>query len=61
MAAAIRQETERPPEAPPEGTPVGLLAEFEHPLALMEAVKRVREAGYVYFDTHTPFPIHGMD
>ncbi len=39
----------------------GLLAEFEHPGALLQAARKVREAGYRHFDTHSPFPIHGMD
>ena len=40
---------------------VGLLAEFPHPGALVEAVKALRQAGYRKFETYTPFPIHGMD
>ena len=39
----------------------GLLAEFEHPGALLEAARQVHAAGYKHFDTHSPFPIHGMD
>ncbi len=39
----------------------GVLAEYEHPGALMEAARGVREAGYNRFDTYSPFPIHGMD
>ena len=39
----------------------GMLAEFENPYALLEAAREVRGAGYRRFDTHTPFPIHGMD
>jgi hypothetical protein len=39
----------------------GILAEFEHPGALMDAAKKVNEAGYQKFDTYSPFPIHGMD
>ena len=39
----------------------GLLAEYEHPGALVEAARQVRAAGYRHFDTHSPFPIHGMD
>lgn len=39
----------------------GLLAEFAHPGKLYGAAKAVREAGYKRFDTHSPFPIHGMD
>jgi hypothetical protein len=39
----------------------GLLAEFSDPGALMHAAEAVRENGYTHFDTHSPFPIHGMD
>ena len=39
----------------------GLLAEYRDPGALLHAAEQVRKAGYRYFDTHTPFPIHGMD
>jgi len=39
----------------------GLLAEYADPGALYRAAKGVREAGYKHFDTHSPFPIHGMD
>ncbi|MFB6098711.1 MAG: DUF3341 domain-containing protein [Salinibacter sp.] len=39
----------------------GLLAEFSDPGALLHAAETVREEGYRHFDTHSPFPIHGMD
>jgi len=39
----------------------GLLAEFETPAAIMEAARRVRDAGYRCWDVYTPFPVHGMD
>ena len=39
----------------------GVLAEFPHPGALVHAAEATREAGYRKFDTHSPFPIHGMD
>lgn len=39
----------------------GVLAEYPHPGALMEAARGVREAGYNRYDTYSPFPIHGMD
>lgn len=39
----------------------GILAEFSDPGALYHAARSVREAGYRHFDTHSPFPIHGMD
>ncbi len=44
-----------------DGRVYGVLAEFAHPGALLHAARAVREAGYRRFDTHTPFPIHGMD
>lgn len=39
----------------------GLLAEFEHPGALLKAAEKVRDAGYQKYDTYSPFPVHGMD
>lgn len=39
----------------------GLLAEFPDPGALLHAAEAVRKEGYDHFDTHSPFPIHGMD
>ncbi len=39
----------------------GVLAEFSNPGALMHAAEAMRETGYTHFDTHSPFPIHGMD
>jgi hypothetical protein len=39
----------------------GLLAEFETPHDLVHAAARVRDAGYVRWDAHTPFPVHGLD
>ena len=47
-------------ESSPDGVG-GLLAEFAHPGALLEAAKNIHESGYKHFDTHSPFPIHGMD
>jgi mono/diheme cytochrome c family protein len=39
----------------------GLLAEFDSPGALLTAAERVRDAGYTKWDTHSPFPVHGID
>ncbi|MFQ6604633.1 MAG: DUF3341 domain-containing protein [Fidelibacterota bacterium] len=39
----------------------GILAEFKNPHDLLEAARKVRDAGYRSFDCHSPFPIHGMD
>jgi mono/diheme cytochrome c family protein len=39
----------------------GVLAEYASPWDLVEASKKVRDAGYSRWDTFTPFPIHGID
>ena len=38
----------------------GLMAEFDKPERLMEAVRCTREAGFERVDAHTPFPIEGL-
>jgi hypothetical protein len=40
--------------------PYGLLAEFDSPEALLEAVRSVRKAGYRKLDAFTPFPVEGL-
>lgn len=39
----------------------GLMAEFETPGQILHAAERVRDAGYKWWDCHTPFPVHGLD
>src|SRR5579885_418437 len=39
----------------------GLIAMFETPAQVMQAAEKVREAGYKFWDVHSPFPIHGID
>lgn len=39
----------------------GLLTEFDSAPALVQAVTKVRDAGFRHWDVHTPFPVHGMD
>ncbi|MEW6250641.1 MAG: quinol:electron acceptor oxidoreductase subunit ActD [Planctomycetota bacterium] len=39
----------------------GLLVEFDSPGALLTAAERIRDAGYARWDTHSPFPVHGID
>ena len=38
-----------------------VIAEFDSPADLMHAAEKVRDAGFIKFDCHSPFPIHGMD
>lgn len=38
-----------------------VIAEYRDVDGIMAAARRVRDAGYTRWDTHTPFPIHGMD
>jgi hypothetical protein len=49
------------PKATPRPRLYGLLAEFDSPRAIYEAAKRVRAAGYRFWDCCTPFPVHGLD
>jgi hypothetical protein len=44
-----------------DNTPALLLAEYGSPGELLHAAEKFRDAGYTKFDTHSPFPIHGMD
>jgi len=39
----------------------GLLAEFKGPKELLHAAELVKNEGYIDFDCHTPFPVHGLD
>ena len=38
-----------------------VLGEFKNPTELIRAAKKIRDMGYRQWDTHSPFPIHGMD
>jgi hypothetical protein len=38
----------------------GVLAEFETPDALLDAVRRARQAGYRRMDAYTPFPVEHL-
>ncbi len=38
----------------------GLVAEFDDPDKILEAVTKMKAAGYRQIDAYSPFPIHGM-
>ena len=38
-----------------------LLAEFSRSADVLHAAEKIRDAGYTRWDTHSPFPVHGMD
>lgn len=39
----------------------GVVAEFDRPETLIASSSAIRDAGYTRWDTHTPFPVHGID
>src|ERR1700693_6618083 len=38
-----------------------VIAEFSRARALYQAAEKVRDAGFKFWDVHSPFPIHGMN
>ncbi len=40
---------------------VGLAAEYDDVTAVTDAAAKVRDAGFKFWDVHSPFPIHGID
>jgi mono/diheme cytochrome c family protein len=44
-----------------DGDLYGVLAEYDTPGELIEAARKVRDAGYTEFDCFSPFPVHGID
>src|SRR3954454_2244828 len=56
---ADHQRRDKAPEHAPEL--VGLLAEYDDIDAILNAARTVRRAGFLRWDVHSPFPIHGID
>jgi hypothetical protein len=54
-------EKQAKPHGETRRAPTILVAEFDTARDVMHAAEKVRDAGYVHWDTHTPFPVHGMD
>jgi hypothetical protein len=50
-----------PWKRPARPKPSWLLAEFATPDELVAAAVGFRDAGYTDWDTHSPFPVHGME
>ncbi|MHB8974182.1 MAG: quinol:electron acceptor oxidoreductase subunit ActD [Pirellulaceae bacterium] len=50
-----------PPPTDPSQVLRGILAEFTDPQTLVSAARSVREAGLKRWDSHSPFPVHGID
>jgi hypothetical protein len=44
-----------------EKKPALYLVEFDTTAGILHACEKTHAAGYTKFDTHTPFPVHGMD
>lgn len=44
-----------------EGPLYGVIAEYDTPGELIDAARKVRDAGYTEFDCYSPFPVHGID
>jgi mono/diheme cytochrome c family protein len=59
--ATHAHETPVTTEVQGDGELYGLLAEFDTPGELVEAARRVRDAGISDFDAYSPFPVHGID
>lgn len=49
------------PGAIHEGRLYGVLAEYDTPGELVDAARKVRDAGFTEFDCYSPFPVHGID
>lgn len=48
------------PEAASTPALFGIVAEFDRPERLVQAARRTRDAGFVSFETYSPFPIEAL-
>jgi hypothetical protein len=62
MATIVTNPSESKAEPPANPAKLfGYIAEFETPGDLMAAAEKCRDAGFKYWDCHSPFPVHGLD
>jgi len=62
MSTLLEEEqTLHAPETVETPELVAVLSEFTTVDAVLTAARRVRLAGYTRWDTHSPFPLHGID
>jgi Protein of unknown function (DUF3341) len=65
VTLAYGNDRVEPEDAPREGhghlKPSRLLAEYDTTAGVIHAAETLRDAGYTSFDSHSPFPVHGMD
>ncbi len=54
-------EEDAPPARPKKKRPALLLAQYDSSAKILHAAEKVRDAGYTKWDSHSPFPVHGMD
>jgi len=59
--AHAHDDHDAPAALPADGELHGYLAEYDTPGELVEAARKVRDAGYTDFDCYSPFPVHGID
>jgi molybdopterin-containing oxidoreductase family membrane subunit len=48
-------------DSPSDRKVTGIVAQFESPTDLVRASRVVRDADYSRWDTHSPFPVHGLE
>jgi hypothetical protein len=59
MSTDLANPTPAAPKRDPEL--YALLGEFRDVDSLMSAAEKLRDAGFLQWDCHTPFPVHGLD
>lgn len=64
MTTAPTQTSELDQASQDAGAPAklyGLMAEFDNPVDITKAAEKTRAKGFKWWDTCTPFPVHGLD